>query len=67
MLVARLPIAALEKAITERKPPPGIARHSDRGVQYASGVYVALLRNAGAPQHEKAGESVRQLQLRELS
>jgi putative transposase len=43
-LTARLPLAALEKAIAERKPPPGVVHHSDRGVQYASGVYVGLLR-----------------------
>jgi transposase InsO family protein len=43
-LAARLPIAALEKAITERKPPPGLVHHSDRGVQYASGDYVRILR-----------------------
>jgi Integrase core domain len=46
-LAARLPIAALEKAIGERTPPPGVVHHSDRGVQYASGVYVALLRKHG--------------------
>jgi putative transposase len=43
-LTARLPLAALEKAITERKAPPGVVHHSDRGVQYASGAYVGLLR-----------------------
>ena len=43
-LAARLPIAALEKAIAERQPPPGLVHHSDRGVQYASGDYVAILR-----------------------
>jgi hypothetical protein len=42
-LAARLPLAALEKAIAERKPPPGVVHHSDRGVQYASDVYVAAL------------------------
>jgi putative transposase len=42
-LAARLPIAALEKAVTERQPPPGLVHHSDRGVQYASGDYVRIL------------------------
>jgi putative transposase len=43
-LAARLPIAALEHAIAERHPPPGLVHHSDRGVQYASGDYVRILR-----------------------
>ena len=43
-LAARLAIAALEKAIAERKPPPGLVHHSDRGVQYASDDYVRILR-----------------------
>ncbi len=42
-LAARLAIAALEKAIGERKPPPGLVHHSDRGVQYASDDYVRTL------------------------
>ena len=46
-LAARLPRAALEKAITERKPPPGLVHHSDRGVQYASDAYVGVLRKQG--------------------
>ena len=46
-LAARLPRAALEKAITERKPPPGLVHHSDRGVQYASDAYVGVLRKHG--------------------
>jgi len=43
-LAARLPLTALERAIAERKPPPGLVHHSDRGVQYASGDYVKILR-----------------------
>ncbi len=43
-LASRLPIAALEHAIAERQPPPGLVHHSDRGVQYASGDYVRILR-----------------------
>jgi hypothetical protein len=46
-LTARLPIAALEKAIADRQPPPGVVHHSDRGVQYASGPYVGLLQKHG--------------------
>jgi len=46
-LTARLPIAALEKAIADRRPPPGVVHHSDRGVQYASDDYVGLLRKHG--------------------
>ena len=42
-LTSRLPMAALERAIAERQPTPGLVHHSDRGVQYASGEYVALL------------------------
>ena len=43
-LAARLPMAALTQALTERQPPPGVVHHSDRGVQYASEDYVTLLR-----------------------
>ena len=46
-LTARLPIAALEKAIADRQPAPGVVHHSDRGVQYASGAYIGLLRKHG--------------------
>ena len=41
---SRLPAAALEHAVEERQPPPGLVHHSDRGVQYASGEYVGILR-----------------------
>jgi putative transposase len=42
-LAARLPIAALEQALGERQPPPGLVHHSDRGVQYACGDYGQVL------------------------
>src|SRR5207302_1735705 len=34
---------ALEAALGQRTPPPGLLHHSDRGSQYASGDYQALL------------------------
>jgi transposase InsO family protein len=34
---------ALRRAQKERRPPPGLLHHSDRGVQYASSAYRALL------------------------
>jgi putative transposase len=40
---ARLPLKALEMAITERDPAPGLIHHSDRGVQYACTQYAARL------------------------
>jgi hypothetical protein len=46
-LAARLAIAALEKAIAERKPLSGLVHHSDRGVQYASADYVRILNQHG--------------------
>jgi transposase InsO family protein len=44
-LASRLPITALEQAIAERQPPPGLVHHSDRGVQYASAEYVRILQH----------------------
>jgi putative transposase len=46
-LAARLVIVALEQAIAERKPPPGLVHHSDRGVQYACDDYVRILNKHG--------------------
>jgi len=43
-LETRLVVAALQQAIAERQPPPGLVHHSDRGVQYACAEYVALLK-----------------------
>ena len=42
-LAATLPLAALEQAIEQRQPPPGLVHHSDRGLQYASREYGQLL------------------------
>ena len=39
--------AALQMAITRRRPPPGLIVHSDRGVQYASAAYRQLLSRHG--------------------
>jgi transposase InsO family protein len=46
-LASRLAIAALEQAIKKRQPPLGVVHHSDRGVQYASDEYVAVLEKHG--------------------
>jgi transposase InsO family protein len=46
-LTARLPLAALRNALTERRPGPGLVHHSDRGVQYASAAYLRTLRRHG--------------------
>jgi transposase InsO family protein len=43
-LASWLPIGALERAIATRQPPPGLVHHSDRGVQYACGEYIRILR-----------------------
>ena len=42
-LVARLTIGALEQAIEERRPEPGLVHHSDRGFQYACAEYMAII------------------------
>lgn len=41
-----LVIAALDHALQRRQPPPGLLHHSDRGSQYASADYQALLKQA---------------------
>jgi transposase InsO family protein len=37
----------LELALVQRQPAPGLIHHSDQGIQYASGAYVARLEQAG--------------------
>ena len=44
---ARLAVAALKAAISTRNPPRGCVHHSDRGSQYASEDYRAVLREHG--------------------
>src|SRR5262249_62070024 len=44
---ARLAVAALKAAISARNPPRGCAHHSDRGSQYASEDYRAVLQKHG--------------------
>jgi putative transposase len=39
----RLTLAALDHALVQRQPAPGLIHHSDRGIQYTSGDYVARL------------------------
>jgi transposase InsO family protein len=46
-LHAPLAIAALSQAIAQRQPGPGLVHHSDRGIQYASREYVAILKEHG--------------------
>jgi len=43
-LAASLAVAALQQAIEQRQPPPGLVHHSDRGLQYASEEYARVLR-----------------------
>lgn len=46
-LARSLTVKALEMAVTQRQPTPGLIHHSDRGVQYACGDYQALLQRQG--------------------
>ena len=46
-LDSRFAVAALELALKQRRPAPGLIHHSDRGVQYASNDYVARLETNG--------------------
>jgi putative transposase len=42
-LRSQVAVNALEQAIRQRQPPPGVVHHSDQGVQYASSDYAAVL------------------------
>jgi putative transposase len=44
---ADLAVGALQMAIRRRSPKPGCVHHSDRGVQYLCGKYIAILEHHG--------------------
>ena len=46
-LEGALTLAALRRALAQRRPGPGLVHHSDRGVQYASHEYTQLLEQHG--------------------
>jgi putative transposase len=63
---SQLAITALQRAIDERRPAPGVVHHSDRGIQYACPDYLRILRQhqfipsmsrAGCPYDNAACES----------
>ena len=49
-MTEELVIGSLKSSITRRQPPTGLIHHSDRGGQYASAGYRAILRRAEAQQ-----------------
>ena len=44
-LETTLPLTALQRALAWRQPAPGLIQHTDRGSQYASQAYRAVLRS----------------------
>ena len=46
-LEVELTLAALRMALQRRQPAPGLVHHFDRGVQYAAGDYIAVLKSHG--------------------
>jgi putative transposase len=55
-LKASLALTALRRALAERRPSAGLVHHSDRGIQYACGEYIALLEAHGIePSMSRAG------------
>jgi putative transposase len=46
-LEVELTLTALQMALYERRPVPGLVHHSDRGVQYAAELYTDLLKKHG--------------------
>jgi transposase InsO family protein len=64
-LAVRLALAALNKALLERKPEPGLVHHSDRGLQNASSEYIDVLPDDSCRGSFGVG-ILRQCQLREF-
>jgi putative transposase len=50
-LTARLPLAALEKALEDRRLDPGLVDHSNCGAQYAHAAYLRKLHTHGVVPH----------------
>ena len=66
-LRTELPLAALQQALLERQPKPGLVHHSDRGSQYASKLYVQRARRSRDRDFdEPQRQSLRQRLRREL-
>lgn len=56
-MTERLVISALRQAITDRNPKPGLIHHTDRGGQYASKRYRAMLQRGSIKQSmSRAGD-----------
>ena len=58
-LAVRLALTALNKALVERNPRPGLVHHSDRGLQYASSEYVSVLTEVRHDAHKKWSNPLR--------
>jgi putative transposase len=56
-MTEELVLTALRRAISARQPPPGLIHHTDRGGQYASTRYRAVLRRGGMLQSMSAAGS----------
>lgn len=75
-LTTALTLRALQQALAKRQPAPGLIHHSDRGAQYASAEYVAVLQQhhivpsmsrAGNPYDNATCESfIRTLKVEEI-
>lgn len=75
-LEAELALAALDRALADRPPAPGLVHHSDQGVQYASkeyvekllahGVLISMSRKAAPWENAKAESFMKTLKTEEV-